>query len=413
MLAARRGLSLRVVVTRGALVRPVQARYSSTTHAGAPQAWAKWRNVRSLMDPPTLLEPAVKQVLEYESPPSWLCTALATELGSCYTVENRWDHIRALLALAKLPQLDAVFQPTHAEAIAKIPSALQEAGEKKREFGRMLGRVFRMRYPDAPFATFNDFKGAEPHLPQTSSAKLYLHAMPEVLVRLGLAWEREALARRGSSPEAERQRAADAIRSVYDHITSTDMGPRNDPDLNHAFLTAFAATRVAPQETARHWKAIVERNLPLRLFEIEHGLAAPRDLDTLRSVWADIVASKPWSTANSNTDRMRNSLYVQHLVRVGALDEAEQQASKFQPHAAAQWVLRFAKKLPFPTAIDMPQAGHARVEMRRAELLAANGLDSEAILFVLSLSSPFAESLHKRPSKSTRQSAQGSKDAPK
>ncbi|KZV94669.1 hypothetical protein EXIGLDRAFT_736552 [Exidia glandulosa HHB12029] len=328
------------------------------------------------MVPPDGLRAAAAVLIAYPEAPPWARNRVAGELSANISFDDsRWDDISGLVGAS---HWSSVYQRSHKESVRLLPtnpSAL--AGVK-------LGYMLRVRYPDAPFMPVDAFVHAvrRTGLDASEVVWMYLRSLPPNLVRLDLDWERARLTR---TAEEHRANAADSLRELERHIS-----PRVMSSLHSLFVGAYAATRVAPRDSLRHWAALVRQGRPIPLASVERGLSSARDLDTLHRIWHDISTSPPPEREHVRPGvlNVREMYLVHHLVRLGALDEARELADKYPYNGNARWVL----ETEWPEEKGQEYV-HARLNLRRAGILIDNGLDLEAVLYILSLHSPFFQAV--------------------
>ncbi|KZV99672.1 hypothetical protein EXIGLDRAFT_724238 [Exidia glandulosa HHB12029] len=307
-----------------------------------------------------------------------LMAAVVNELALNPSVSTRWDYISRLVA--RLPHREAdvlALQPSHAEAIEKLAQA-PAASEKFADLrGMVFRKMLRVRYPDAPFLALDNVLRIGEIVPPARAVGFWVIVLPELLVRLGTHWERKMF-----NVEDTRREAARQLRVVEEKHPGLTT-PRQ-------LMQAYAATRVAPDDVARQWAAVLASKEQILLTTAGNALAAAPDLDTLNRVRAQIQAhpagvTPPQIPRAPNTMPMLDVLYAQHLVRLGAVPAAVELASKYDFHRELGWLLWNESTID----TDGPAYVAAKRNRIRVKELEKSGLDLEAILYILAPESPF------------------------
>ncbi|KZV86683.1 hypothetical protein EXIGLDRAFT_724511 [Exidia glandulosa HHB12029] len=234
----------------------------------------------------------------------------------------------------------------------------------------------QVRYADAPFIALEHVLRIAETLPsQELVLDHWLRRFPKNLVRISTNWERPRF-----DLDATRQEAVRQLRALEEKKPELV----TKPDFHARFMSAYAAARVAPDDAMRHWSAIIAEGKPVSLRVAERALAAPRDLDTLERVWAQVQKVTPRASIEGAIP-MLDLYYAQNLVRLGARDAALSIAKPYPSHRQLAWVLGVLPEDAQPNAQTL-----YRLCQKSAAQLTHNGLDLENVLFIMARNSPFA-----------------------
>ncbi|KZV86355.1 hypothetical protein EXIGLDRAFT_226837 [Exidia glandulosa HHB12029] len=355
------------------------------------------RAVASLRREPTALAGLVtKAVADNDEKATW--SHLVRELGNNPSLGDRWEHIDALLARPQARERQKVTsQRSHALAVEKINQAPQE------ELMFAVNDVLELRFPDAPFMSVEhalQLQAAVPNADDNPNGIFlrWLATLPPRLVRVSTKWERSLF-----KADTVRADAARQIRVLEDHIAKTTPKALDAVPVRRALMHAYGSTRVAADDAARHWDAIRAAYASgadrVHIRALETALAVPRTVDGVHAVWAQIQKLPVPPPSDTVNMPVPDAFYALNLVRVGALDEAEEIAKKWPLHSRIGWVVKSH------SGKEKTEKGHAtkrfdnilqvtRRNRERAEVLANNGLDQEDVLYMFSLHSPFANDLN-------------------
>lgn len=334
-----------------------------------------------MVDHPRVLRDIASEIKAEPVVHKFLTGRAIIELAANPLVEGRWDAIRDLLTLTPPGEASRIaFQPSHSAAIALLPKLAQK--DRLTSFGLML----RVRYDDTPFMSAKDLFAALPHFPagktgRTRAIVSYLRRMDAQLIRLQPSWERE----RGTSPDAVRSLAAEQLRTVE------ELAAVPESVEYHAYLlAAYGATRCSPADAQRQWEWLLRNCKPVPTWITHHALAAARDYDTLKRTMDDIRPAIPLSRqGKSYTD----SVFVEHLVRLGRVDDAEKAitARDYPPNGA--WAIHAQKGTEPQGDLSNGELGR---NMTRARMFLDAGFDFESVIWMLSRNSPYYELLQGR-----------------
>lgn len=296
-------------------------------------------------------------------------------------LDKRWDAIRDLRALipASARQSDSA-TTSHAKAVKLLRA---HADEDQRI--RTLGRIMRVRYEDSPFMTGDDLLAALPHLPKQAPRAVakYLWIMAMQLNRLQAAWERDALARRGTSIDDVRRRAADELRALEARLDARTI---DDAEVRRELLGAFAATRSAPVDAQRHWRWLLAQGRPLHIVDANNAMAAARDAAALARVHTELVAARQ-RRGSAALEPSVCGLLVEHYVRVGRVDDAQRLVDDPAYPSNGAWAVAYARGEVPPR--DSQVSVYVRKNIKRATLLEVIGFDFETVLYMLAPFSPY------------------------
>ncbi|KZV95390.1 hypothetical protein EXIGLDRAFT_735394, partial [Exidia glandulosa HHB12029] len=332
--------------------------------------------VASLRAEPSVLSDLVTLALKAPDETKSPFSGLVAELGQNPSLANRWDDVDRILDRNPMPNVKIAMQPSHAQAVEKFTQCQDEL-VRKGAFRNIMG----VRYLDAPFPAFehvlriSDMVAGEGAIIVVGYCLL---VVSQNLPRLSTNWERPLFDLDATRRELVRQlRMLEARRPAL-------MAEKN---LRPALMAAYGATRIAAEDAARHWAAIVDRGKPISLRTSERALAVTRDLDTLERVWAQVKQLSPTYRPSARTLNILDIWYAQHLVRLGARDVAVELARKYPPHATLTWLFTDDDALPGTDRNASHYVG-ARARRALAAELARSGLDQEDVLSMMSIHAP-------------------------